>query len=319
MGGEIPQPRQRSTRKRGFATQRDAKAFAATSKPQNSKASLFGLGRPDHDRRVRSGVAGPQRGHMKPVDASPYEPAWRVHVEPAGREGGSPRRASEVAAWVAELSASAPGHGCERRTRCLRAILEDAMRDRMLVSNPARGLSCPRAPRRNVYLTAEQLQMLADECGQYRSLVLLLGIGGLRWGRRSRCDRATRLPAPRGRAAPQRRGVGADVPRRHAQDAVRSARSRSRRLVIDALARDRRGQGRDELLWPATRTPGYLRRRRGRVVAVPSAVRALPDDRSDVPPDDSARTAAHRCLAGDQARGQSEGGATDARARLRGR
>ena len=37
-------------------------------------------------------------------------------------------------------------------------------------------------PRRNVYLTADQLQRLADESGEYRSLVLLLGVGGLRWG-----------------------------------------------------------------------------------------------------------------------------------------
>ena len=34
----------------------------------------------------------------------------------------------------------------------------------------------------NVYLTADQLQRLADESGEYRSLVLLLGVGGLRWG-----------------------------------------------------------------------------------------------------------------------------------------
>jgi integrase len=37
-------------------------------------------------------------------------------------------------------------------------------------------------PRRNVYLTASQLDKLADESARYRSLVLLLGVGGLRWG-----------------------------------------------------------------------------------------------------------------------------------------
>jgi len=37
-------------------------------------------------------------------------------------------------------------------------------------------------PPPNVYLTAAQLDMLADEAGPYRSLVLLLGVGGLRWG-----------------------------------------------------------------------------------------------------------------------------------------
>ena len=57
------------------------------------------------------------------------------------------------------------------------------MRDRLLASNPARGVKLPkRPPRRNVYLTAGQLDTLADESGRYRSLVLLLGVGGLRWG-----------------------------------------------------------------------------------------------------------------------------------------
>jgi integrase len=38
------------------------------------------------------------------------------------------------------------------------------------------------APARNVYLSAGQLDLLADEAGPYRPLVLLLGVGGLRWG-----------------------------------------------------------------------------------------------------------------------------------------
>ena len=54
---------------------------------------------------------------------------------------------------------------------------------RSLVSNPARGVKLPkRPPRRNVYLTVGQLNRLADEAGRYKSLVLLLGVGGLRWG-----------------------------------------------------------------------------------------------------------------------------------------
>jgi hypothetical protein len=39
-----------------------------------------------------------------------------------------------------------------------------------------------RAPRQNVYLTADQLDRLAEESGRYRSLVLALGVDGLRWG-----------------------------------------------------------------------------------------------------------------------------------------
>ena len=65
----------------------------------------------------------------------------------------------------------------------LARILDDAVKDRMLAANPARGVKLPKqAPPRNVYLSAAQLDMLASEAGPYRSLVLLLGVGGLRWG-----------------------------------------------------------------------------------------------------------------------------------------
>ena len=46
----------------------------------------------------------------------------------------------------------------------LARILDGAVRDRTLASNPTRGAKLPpRPPRRNVYLTAAQLQLLADE------------------------------------------------------------------------------------------------------------------------------------------------------------
>ncbi len=89
----------------------------------------------------------------------------------------------------------------------LARILDDAVRDRMLAANPARGVKLPkRPPRRNVYLSVEQLNRLADESGRYRSLVLLLGVGGLRWGEAAAlrvCD--VDFLRRRVDAAPQRR------------------------------------------------------------------------------------------------------------------
>lgn len=97
--------------------------------------------------------------------------------------------------------------------KVLGAILEDAVRDRMLVTNPARGVKLPqRPPQRHVYLTADQLARLADESGRYCGLVLLLGVGGLRWGERLRCECLTWIFCAAGRGDGQRsRG------RRHAQ------------------------------------------------------------------------------------------------------
>ncbi|WP_255605676.1 hypothetical protein [Mycolicibacterium xanthum] len=46
----------------------------------------------------------------------------------------------------------------------LARILDDAVRDRALASNPARGVKLPkRPPRHNVYLTATQLDALATK------------------------------------------------------------------------------------------------------------------------------------------------------------
>ena len=89
----------------------------------------------------------------------------------------------DVQAWVSDLAVRRGPVIVESAVHVVRNILEDAARDHMLVHNPTRGVKLPkRAPRRNTYLTASRLDMLANESGRYRSLVLPLGVGGLRWG-----------------------------------------------------------------------------------------------------------------------------------------
>ena len=87
------------------------------------------------------------------------------------------RGESDVAAWVAELGAQRDRATVVMAYSVLARILDDAVRDRMLAANPAPGVKLPKpSPRRMVYLSADQLQRLADESGRYRSLVLLLGV-----------------------------------------------------------------------------------------------------------------------------------------------
>jgi len=138
---------------------------------------------------VTVGELGPtwlerQRGHLKASTLRSYELSWGAHV--ARRWSGvriSDVRYSDVQAWVADLS-SRRGPGVVRIAYSVLArIPDDAVRDRLIGSNQARGVKLPKQPpRRNVYLTAEQLQRLADESGGYKSLVLVLGVGGLRLG-----------------------------------------------------------------------------------------------------------------------------------------
>ena len=106
-------------------------------------------------------------------------------------------------------------------------------------------------PRRNVYLTADQLQRLADECGRYRSLVVLLGVDGLRWGEAAAlrvCD----VDFLRRRVELHRNAV--QVGHGFAVGSLKSNKSRTVVLpafVMDALAQTAAGKGREDLLWPS--------------------------------------------------------------------
>jgi integrase len=84
--------------------------------------------------------------------------------------------------------------------RILFQILDQAVDDGLIVTNPARkAKSPPLRPRRQLFLTAEELRQLADECGDYEPLVWFLGWSGLRFGE------ATALRV--GRVDPTRRRV----------------------------------------------------------------------------------------------------------------
>jgi hypothetical protein len=178
-------PDRRQTQRRGFRTKRDAELFAATVEVSKARGEYVSVSAG----RVTIGELGPawldrQQGHMKASSFRSYDSACRVHVLP--RWGGvriADIRFSDVQAWVSELSRTRGPVIVRFAHAVLARTLDDAVRDRLLASNPARGVKLPpRVPRRNVYLTATQLDRLATEAGRYKGLVLLLGVGGVRWG-----------------------------------------------------------------------------------------------------------------------------------------
>ncbi|MGB8388711.1 tyrosine-type recombinase/integrase, partial [Mycobacterium sp.] len=140
----------------------------------------------------------------------------------------------------------------------LARILDDAVQDRLLASNPARSVKLPkRPPRRNVYLSASQLNRLADESGRYRSLVLLLGVWGLRWGEAAAL-RVGDVNFLRRRIELHRNAV--QVGTKVVVGTLKSNENRTivlPKFVIDALAETAKGKGRDDLLWP-TASGGYM-------------------------------------------------------------
>lgn len=252
-------PDHRSTRKRGFETLRAAKAFAATTESAKLKGEFVSVSAG----RTTVAELGPawlerQRGHLKPSSHERYRQAWVNHVEP---RWGSVRvagiRKTDVAAWAA--SQTGGSSTVQLMHAVLLQILDDAVIDGLLVANPARGVKMPkRTPQRNVYLTAAQLSMLADECGEYRSLILLMGVGGLRWGEAIAlrpCD----INFLKRRIEVHRNAV--NVAREFVVGTPKSGKSRTvvvPEFVIDALARTAEGKGHEDLMWAGKRSGTYL-------------------------------------------------------------
>jgi integrase len=252
-------PGRGQTDKRGFKTKRDAEAFA-NSEVTKARGEYVApsLG------RVTAGELGlawlaRKRGHMKPSGYRSYENAWRVHVEPRWSAARvSDIRYTSVQGWIAELSKELSASRVITIYSVLAGILDDAVRDRMLAANPARGVRLPRRSRRpNVYLTADQLRRLAIESGRYRSLVLLLGTVGLRWGEAAAL-RVSDVNFLRRRVVLHENAV--DVGGRTHVGTLKSGRHRPVALpafVVDELAATCAGKDRDELIWPA-HDGGYL-------------------------------------------------------------
>jgi len=253
-------PENRQTKRRGFTTKRDAQAFANDVEVSKSQGSYVA---PSLGRITVAELGGAwlqrQKGHMKPSGWRSYESAWRVHVEPRwGSTALADIRFSDVQAWVSDLSCRVGPVVVETAASVLRRTLEDAVRDKMLASNPARGVKLPkRARRQNVYLTATQLHALADESGRYRGLVLLLGVGGLRWGEAAAL-RVSDIDWLRRRVSLHRNAVV--IGREVHVGTLKSGKDRTVALpqfVIDALAGTAEGRDRDGLLWPSA-AGGYL-------------------------------------------------------------
>lgn len=177
-------PDRKQTSKRGFTTKRDAREFLhsiETSKsqgtfidPADSKATIASLG--------AEWLKG--QSHLKPSALRPVESAWRLHVEPHwGRRRIGEIKHSDVQVWVTGLTGKLSASSVLRIYGVLAGILDVAVKDRRLPSNPARGVNLPRKGKSSkTYLSHDQAALLAASARQHALLVDVLAYTGLRWG-----------------------------------------------------------------------------------------------------------------------------------------
>lgn len=174
-----------SRSKGGFRTKKEAEAFLISTE----HSVITGTYVDPRGGRVTVAEYGAawllsRKAHLRPSTARPEDSAWRNHVLP---KWGSKQLAkilhSDVQAWVADLVARGYSATTVKRAHgILLAILESAVRDRRLSSNPAAGVRQPKKQsKRRAYLSATQVDALA-EASKHPSIVLLLAYTGLRWG-----------------------------------------------------------------------------------------------------------------------------------------
>jgi integrase len=184
-------PDHSQTTKRGFATKKEAELFLASVELGKAAGTFID----PSNARITVGILGTawlkSQTHLKPSSTAVVESAWRLHVEPTwGRVSVADVRHSDVQAWVWRLSTGEPGRSKPKSAalvhRCygvLAGILDAAVKDRRIPSNPARGVGLPRkVSKEHVYLTHLQVDRLARESGPHAPLVRVLAYTGLRWG-----------------------------------------------------------------------------------------------------------------------------------------
>lgn len=182
-------PDNTQTDRRGFKRKRDAELWAADHVVTALADGTFVdpvKGRIHFGRLYEKWIAA-NESLWKPSHLEPVKSDWNNHLRDvfANRQIGSIQH-SEVQQVVNELAAAYAPTTVLRCFGIIKGVFELAQRDGVIRNmQPIENVNLPHKPERKEnrhYLTPEQLIRLADCSGYYRTLVLLLGFCGLRWG-----------------------------------------------------------------------------------------------------------------------------------------
>lgn len=175
-------PDGKQTKKRGFRRKVDAENFAATVEVKKLTGDYIApaLGRLTVAELGTKWLAG--QVFDKESWETRVESIWRVHIEPHwGPRAVNSIDGTEIRDWIAGIDRAASTVGDIHSV--LVSILDDAVTQKRIPANPARGVKIPkRTPVDHVYLTHDQVAGLAAECSKGTEIVMLLAYSGMRWG-----------------------------------------------------------------------------------------------------------------------------------------
>lgn len=181
-------PENREREKKGFKTKKAAELYLAEKELSIARGDYIdaALSKVTVGERAVPWLAGKATSNKKSAYRA-LEITWRLHVEPRwGSVALVAVEHSEVQAWVSELASRRSATVTLRAYGILAGILDVAVKDRRVVRNAARGVDLPRKSKKaHVYLSHAQVDALADEAGQYATLVRTLAYTGIRWGEAS--------------------------------------------------------------------------------------------------------------------------------------
>lgn len=168
------------TRKRGFRTKVEAQAWIEDQGTARRDGSWIDPALENTTVHVFAERWDKTLTRLKPSGARSIRSTVNKHVLPKwGHLPIGSIKKSEIQEWV--YSSSMTPATARRAHSALAQILDLAVDDGCLRSNPARGVRLPRKPKPvKVYLTMEQVRTLAEESSQ-PEIIWVLATCGLRW------------------------------------------------------------------------------------------------------------------------------------------
>lgn len=170
--------------KRGFKTKREAEQFLAITEVSKMRGEWVDSAK---SQATIADIAASWYGaqvQIKPTTRSGYRYTLDKHVLPAwGRFRLTEISHGAVQSWVTDLGKALGPSTVRQIYLVLAGVIKFAVRDGRLPKSPAEGVQLPRLTKRSHgYLTHSQVRALAEQCGTWSDLVLVLSYTGLRWG-----------------------------------------------------------------------------------------------------------------------------------------